>query len=81
MQLMGMNDEEVVCAFSFKRAHKTFAQSIGSRRFGWRLDGFDAGVLEQALEFATELAIVVMNEIFWPFSPRGLLEFAGHSTH
>lgn len=69
MQLMGMKDEEIVCAFSFKRAHKTFTQGIGSGSPGRCVFGFDTGVLEQVLELVAKLTIVIMNEISGTLTP------------
>jgi hypothetical protein len=71
MQLMLVENEEVVGTLTLKRTHESFAQGIGSRGFGWGVDGFDARALEQTLELETKLAIVVMNEVFRPFAPRG----------
>ena len=47
MQLVAMENEHIVQAFSFQTANEAFTDGIGPRRSFGGLDGFDAGGLEQ----------------------------------
>ena len=64
-----MEDEEVIGTFSLERTHKSFTNGIGFGSTVRRIQRFDARVLDQTLELAAKLAIIIVYEIFWPFTP------------
>lgn len=75
MQLAAMQDEHMVQTFSLLAAHEPLAVGaylgyVGFRRPKRRFQLLDASASGDGRELLTILAVAVMDEVSWPFSPR-----------
>ena len=67
-ELLLMEDQEVIQAFSPHTSQKALTDGIGLWRMVWRPKHLDAARCRDAGKNRSEFAIIIPNQIFWPLS-------------
>jgi hypothetical protein len=67
-ELLLLEDEEVIQAFSPHASQEAFTDGIRSRSSVWRAKHLDASCYCHACKTRSELVVSISNQISWPFS-------------
>jgi hypothetical protein len=67
-ELLLLEDEEVIQAFSPHASQEAFTDGIRSRSSVWRAKHLDASCCCHACKTRSELVVIISNQISWPFS-------------
>src|SRR5258708_12020256 len=73
MELLLMEDQEMIQAFSPHTSQETFTNGIGLRRSVWRAKDLDASCCCHTCNTRSELSVIISNQISWTFSIGGRL--------
>src|SRR5258708_1700883 len=79
MELLLMEDQEMIQAFSPHTSQEAFTDAIGSRRSVWRAKDFDVTCCGHSCKMLPEFAVIIPDQIGWGLPIRcGLSQLLRH---